>query len=101
MPLIADDYDANNRRKVKHDDEASFRCCLYLPGLTMRGKPPPTVATVHALSGSMMFHQSATMEFDTGTARPSTMFLAVSLKRFNCGSLSTSSASVLALKGEA
>ncbi|XP_062190191.1 uncharacterized protein LOC133893232 [Phragmites australis] len=91
----------NGRGKGKHGGEAPFTCCMYLPGITRRSKPPAT-AVAAARSSSGVFGKAFEEEYpDPGTARPSTMSLAVSLERFDCGSMSTSSWRGLALDGEA
>ncbi|XP_062186694.1 uncharacterized protein LOC133890295 [Phragmites australis] len=97
---IGDARGKNGRRNQA--THAGFNCCLYLPGLTRRRKPS---ATEPVRSASMTFGRAAAESDDPGTfgraaveeysgpgtARPNTMSLAVSLERFDCGSLSTSS----------
>ncbi|KAL5197358.1 hypothetical protein ABZP36_000870 [Zizania latifolia] len=90
-------------RKGKRGEGAPFTCCLYLPRLARRTTRPPQTAAARAssLSSSPATFRSGGVESDPGTARPSTMSLAVSLEWFDCGSCSTSSLSRLALDGEA
>ncbi|KAG8099915.1 hypothetical protein GUJ93_ZPchr0013g34100 [Zizania palustris] len=82
-------------RKGKRGGGAPFTCCLYLPRLARRTtRPPPTAAArASSLSSSPATFRCGDVESDPGTARPSTMSLAVSLERFDCGSCSTSSLS--------
>ncbi|KAL6656547.1 hypothetical protein ACP70R_004327 [Stipagrostis hirtigluma subsp. patula] len=111
VPLIGADEDStgyamggargkNGRRKhAAKGGEDPFKCCLYLPGLTRRTKPPATVAACSPSAGTLIGGAAAEPDCDgPGTARPSTASLAVSLERFDCGSLSTSS-SVVDLAG--
>ncbi|CAD6218022.1 unnamed protein product [Miscanthus lutarioriparius] len=87
-------------KQAKHAGKAPFTCCMFVPGLTRRIiKPPTSTATATAAarsSSSGTFGKTASVQLqpvDPGTcsARPSTMSLAVSLERFDCGALSTSS----------
>uniref|UniRef100_A0A0E0EBM1 Uncharacterized protein n=1 Tax=Oryza meridionalis TaxID=40149 RepID=A0A0E0EBM1_9ORYZ len=106
---VADAHGKSGRRKVKRGGGAApFTCCLYLPGLGARrtAKPPPPTAAARASSlpsspATFRGGGGGGVESDPGTARPSTMSLAMSLERFDCGSCSTSSRSGLALDGEA
>ncbi|XP_040382242.1 uncharacterized protein LOC121054993 [Oryza brachyantha] len=98
------------RRKAKRGGEAApFTCCPFLPGLGARRTakhPHPAAARTSSSCSSpaTTFHSVGSgggcVESDPGTARPSTMSLAVSLERFDCGSCSASSLSGLALDGE-
>ncbi|TVU39045.1 hypothetical protein EJB05_12447, partial [Eragrostis curvula] len=116
----------NGRGKARHAGDAPVGCCMYVPGLSRRNSKPPTPRPPPARSTSS---SSATAAFgfatataaaaaekrytavaeDTvtedpadapGTARQSTVSLAVSLERFDCGSLSTSSWGDLDLDGD-
>jgi hypothetical protein len=113
-------YAKDGRGKpAKHDERASFTCCMYVPGLTRRIKPPTaTAARSHSLgpfgktaaavdpgdpgacsarsySGAFGKTAAAVDPGDPGacSARHSTVSLAVSLERFDCGSLSAASSS--------
>uniref|UniRef100_A0A0E0LKZ0 Uncharacterized protein n=1 Tax=Oryza punctata TaxID=4537 RepID=A0A0E0LKZ0_ORYPU len=102
---VADARGKSGRRKAKRGGGAApFTCCLYLPGLGARrtAKPPPAAAAraSSSLSSPATYRGRGGVESDPGTARPSTMSLAMSLERFDCGSCSTSSRSGLALDGE-
>ncbi|PAN14010.1 hypothetical protein PAHAL_2G378000 [Panicum hallii] len=83
-------------KQAKHAGKAPFTCCMYVPvpGLTRRIKPP-TSTTAAAAARPYPTTVAAVEPDDPGTcsARRSTMSLAVSLERFDCGSLSTSSSS--------
>ncbi|CAN6175459.1 unnamed protein product [Urochloa humidicola] len=108
VPLIAAAVAENysfgcNKQPAKHAGRAlPFTCCMFVPGLTRRIKPPSSTATAVAArsySSSGTFGKTATaMDMKTGdpgalSARHSTVSLAVSLERFDCGKLSTSSSS--------
>ncbi|KAK3127093.1 hypothetical protein QOZ80_7AG0568230 [Eleusine coracana subsp. coracana] len=94
--------------------DAPFSCCMYVPGLSSRrtGRPPPParsssssvafgrVATAEkqqhqyaaAAEKEKRYHQYAAAADQAGTAaRQSTVSVAASFERFDCGSLSTSS----------
>lgn len=106
VPLIAaadaEECSATDGRgkQTKHAGKAPFTCCMFVPGLTRRVKPPTSsTATAAARSSSSgKFGNTAgtavqLQPINPGTcsARPSTMSLAVSLERFDCGALSTPS----------
>ncbi|KAJ1290972.1 hypothetical protein BS78_02G283200 [Paspalum vaginatum] len=110
VPLIAasdaEDYSLGyakdgRGKQAKHAGKAPFTCCMYVPGLARRIKPPASTATAAAArsySSTVTFGKAAAVEPDdqgacSASARPSTMSLAVSLERFDCGVLSTSSSS--------
>ncbi|KAF2922943.1 uncharacterized protein [Oryza sativa Japonica Group] len=106
----ADARGKSGRRKWKRGGGAApFTCCLYLPGLgtrrTAKPSPPTAAARASSLPSSPATFRGGGggggVESDPGTARASTMSLAMSLERFDCGSCSTSSRSGLALDGEA
>ena len=94
-------------KHAKQAGRAPFTCCMFVPGLTRRIKPPTSTATATATataaarsSSSGKFGSTAsTVQLQpinpvipgTCSARPSTMSLAVSLERFDCGAMSTSS----------
>jgi len=89
-------------KQAKHAGKAPFTCCMFVPGLTRRIIKPPTSSTATAtaaarssLSGKFG-NTASTVQLQpinpgTCSARSSTMSLAVSLERFDCGALSTSS----------
>ncbi|OEL28660.1 hypothetical protein BAE44_0010321 [Dichanthelium oligosanthes] len=107
VPLIAaadaEEYsfgyakDGRGKQAAKHAGKAPFTCCMFVPGLGRRIKPPTSTTTAAVRSySSGAFGKTAAVETDepgTCSARPSTMSLAVSLERFDCGSPSTSSSS--------
>ncbi|XP_066397763.1 uncharacterized protein [Miscanthus floridulus] len=86
-------------KQAKHAGKAPFTCCMFVPGLTRRIKPPaPTSRALAAArsSSSGTFGKTTRVQLqpiDPGTcsARPSTVSLAVSFERFDCGGPSTSS----------
>uniref|UniRef100_K4A293 Uncharacterized protein n=2 Tax=Setaria italica TaxID=4555 RepID=K4A293_SETIT len=92
-------YAKDGRGKpAKHAGRAPFTCCMYVPGLTRRVKPPTPTAAEAARSyssGAFGKNAAAVDPGDPGacSARPSTVSLAVSLERFDCGSLSAASSS--------
>lgn len=84
--------------------EAPFSCCMYVPGVSSRrrGKPPPPPPARSSSSSGAFGHATAPaaaaeekMQYqytaDPASARQSTVSVAVSLERFDLGSLSTSS----------
>ncbi|CAL5072631.1 unnamed protein product [Urochloa decumbens] len=103
VPLIAaavaEDYSfgyaSKHGRGNKHAGRAPpFTCCMYVPGLTRRIKSPtpPTAARSYTSPGTFGKTAAAAEPGDHGacSARHSTVSLAVSLERFDCGSLSSS-----------
>ncbi|CAL5083064.1 unnamed protein product [Urochloa decumbens] len=104
VPLIAaavaEDYSfgyaSKHGRGNKHPGRAPpFTCCMYVPGLTRRIKSPtpPTAVRSYSSPGTFGKTAAAAEPGDPGacSARHSTVSLAVSLERFDCGSLSSSS----------
>ncbi|KAL6862150.1 hypothetical protein ACP4OV_016799 [Aristida adscensionis] len=99
VPLIGaedDDDSAGEARgkngRATYARESPFKCCMYLPGRTRRAKLPVKAAARSPSSGTSIGIAAPVPDNDgPGTARPSTTSLAVSLERFDCGSLSTSS----------
>ncbi|CAN6205433.1 unnamed protein product [Urochloa humidicola] len=105
---VAEDYSfgkdgrGNNKQPAnKHAGRAPppFTCCMYVPGLTRRVKPPSSTVAVAAAARSYSSPGTfgkAAAAVDPGALsarRHSTASLAVSLERFDCGALSTSSSS--------
>jgi hypothetical protein len=84
------------RRRAR--EAAPFSCCMYVPGISRKGRPPmPPQArsSSGALGRAVAAEKQKQYTGDddpagTGTARQSTVSLAVSLERFDCESPSTS-----------
>jgi hypothetical protein len=89
-------------------EAAPFSCCMYVPGMSRKGRPPmppPASSSPGALGRAVAAEKQKQYTGDddpagTGTARQSTVSLAVSLERFDCGSPSTSSWGDLDLDGK-
>ncbi|KAF8644579.1 hypothetical protein HU200_066437 [Digitaria exilis] len=110
VPLIATEYSfGRGKQAAKHAAGRAppFTCCMYVPGLTRRVKPPlssSSTATAAARSFSSSTFGKATAPATTmlqaddparscSARRSSTVSVAVSLERFDCGNLSSASAS--------
>ncbi|KAG2637059.1 uncharacterized protein LOC120662829 [Panicum virgatum] len=101
------------KQQAKHAGKGPFTCCMHVPGLARRIKPPTSTAAAAVAMAARPYSSSAfgnktAAAVEAGypstcsaSARPSNMSLAVSLERFDCLSTSSSSRGLGLDDGEA